>query len=381
MRIFSVFFICIFTFTASIATAAPAPPQLAEDSKSAILLEQSSGTILFEKNPDERLPIASVTKIMTLLLAMEDLDSGVITLDTMVTCSEHAASMGGSQVYMQVGEQMSVHDIFKAIAVASGNDASVAIAEHLSGSESVFVERMNARAAELGMKNTHFINTNGLDEGTEAYSCARDVSIMSRELLKHPKIHDYLTIWMDSLRGGEFQLSNTNRLLRFYSGANGIKTGSTSEALYCLSASAKREDMQLISVVLGASSTDARFGNSSELLDFGFANFAVINTSGNTAGDSEIAVSKGVVESVALVEIGSGGVVVAKSKKASVTREIELPKSVSAPLSAGQKVGEVRYMLNGEVISTTDLVTKDSVAKLGFFAYIWKMLYKFACFN
>ena len=221
------------------------------DAKSYILMEQSTGRVLAESNPDEQLPIASVTKIMTMLLIMEAVDEDVITLNDMVTVSENAMSYGGSTMFLETGEQLSVNDMLKGIAVASANDGCVAMAEHLAGSESGFVEKMNTRAKELGMENTHFMNTNGLDEDNH-YSSARDVAIMSRELLKHPKITDYTSIWTDELRGGKFQLANTNKLIRFYTGANGLKTGSTSQALCCLSASAVRIDMQLFAVVLGA---------------------------------------------------------------------------------------------------------------------------------
>ena len=230
------------------------------DAKSYILMEQSTGRVLAESNPDEQLPIASVTKIMTMLLIMEAVDEGVITLNDMVTVSENAMSYGGSTMFLETGEQLSVNDMLKGIAVASANDGSVAMAEHLAGSESGFVEKMNTRAKELGMENTHFMNTNGLDEDNH-YSSARDVAIMSRELLKHPKITDYTSIWTDELRGGKFQLANTNKLIRFYTGANGLKTGSTSQALCCLSASAVRSDMQLIAVVLGAPTSDKRFSS------------------------------------------------------------------------------------------------------------------------
>ncbi|MDO5311127.1 MAG: D-alanyl-D-alanine carboxypeptidase family protein, partial [Clostridia bacterium] len=246
------------------------------NAKSGILMEASTGEVLYEQNADERLPIASVTKTMTMLLIMEALDEGKISLNDTVTVSEYAASMGGSQVFLEVGEQMSADDMLKAIAVASGNDAAVAMAEFISGSEGAFVEKMNKRAAELGCTNTHFINCNGLDETEEHYSTARDVALISRALISHKKIFDYTTIWMDSLRGGSFGLSNTNKLIRFYKGANGLKTGSTSTAKYCLSATAERDGMQLIAVIIAAPTTADRFSSASALLDFGFANFDAV---------------------------------------------------------------------------------------------------------
>ena len=250
------------------------------NAKSGILMEASTGEVLYEQNANERLQIASVTKVMTMLLIMEAIDSGKISLDDMVTTSEYAASMGGSQVFLEAGEQMSVNDMLKAIAVASGNDAAVAMAEFISGSEGAFVEKMNKRASELGCENTHFINCNGLDETPEHYSSARDVARISQELLKHTKIFDYTTIWMDSLRNGSFGLSNTNKLIRFYNGANGLKTGSTSTAKYCLSATALRDGMQLIAVIICAPSTKDRFSSASALLDYGFANYEVASSEG-----------------------------------------------------------------------------------------------------
>ncbi|MBR0028591.1 MAG: D-alanyl-D-alanine carboxypeptidase, partial [Clostridia bacterium] len=222
-------------------------PELNIDARAAILIEQESGTVMYEMNSDEQMPIASVTKIMTMLLIMEAVDSGQIALDDMVTVSENAMSYGGSTMFLETGEKLSVNDMLKGIAVASANDGCVAMAEFLAGSEDAFVDMMNKKAAELGMKNTHFMNTNGLDEDNH-FSSARDVAIMSRELLKHKTIFNYTSIWMDTLRGGKFQLANTNKLIRYYDGANGLKTGSTSKALCCLSASAKRDDMQLIAV-------------------------------------------------------------------------------------------------------------------------------------
>ena len=308
------FFICVCFMMQSVAVFAEGNTDLGLNAKSAILMEEATGNILYESNPDERLPIASVTKVMTMLLIMEAVDSGKISLDDMVTVSENAMSYGGSTMFLETGEQLTVNDMLKGIAVASANDGCVAMAEHLAGSESAFVDMMNEKAKELGMENTHFMNTNGLDED-DHYSSARDVAIMSRELMKHETIFNYTSIWMDTLRGGKFQLANTNKLIRFYDGANGLKTGSTSKALCCLSAAAKRNDMQLIAVVLGAPTSAERFASAKSLLDYGFANYAV-NTQ-ITAGDEvqKIAVEKGVDKEVGVVAGDSCSTLVKKGQE------------------------------------------------------------------
>ena len=316
------FFICVCFMMQSVAVFAEGNTDLGLNAKSAILMEESTGNILYESNPDERLPIASVTKVMTMLLIMEAVDSGKISLDDMVTVSENAMSYGGSTMFLETGEQLTVNDMLKGIAVASANDGCVAMAEHLAGSESAVVDMMNEKAKELGMENTHFMNTNGLDED-DHYSSARDVAIMSRELMKHETIFNYTSIWMDTLRGGKFQLANTNKLIRFYDGANGLKTGSTSKALCCLSAAAKRNDMQLIAVVLGAPTSAERFASAKSLLDYGFANYAV-NTQ-ITAGDEvqKIAVEKGVDKEVGVVAGDSCSTLVKKGQEDNITKEIK----------------------------------------------------------
>ena len=264
--------------------ALPLRAQAAEldiDGKSAVLMDVATGTVLYESNPHEPLAPASVTKVMTMLLIMEAIDSGKIGWDDMVTASEAAAAKGGSQIYLKVGETMRVSDMLKSIAVSSANDCACAMAEHIAGSESAFVSMMNARAAELGMKDTHFVNCTGLDDDDSAKehrTSAYDIALMSRELLKnHPMIKKYTTIWMDTVRNGTFGLSNTNKLIRFYNGATGLKTGYTSGAGYCLSASAQRDGMELIAVVMGCESSQVRNAACKSLLDYGFANFAVIS--------------------------------------------------------------------------------------------------------
>lgn len=331
--------------------------------KSGILMEQSTGEVLYEFNPDERLQIASVTKTMTMLLIMEALDSGKIKLDDMVTTSEYAASMGGSQVFLEVGEQMSVDDMLKAIAVSSGNDAAVAMAEFISGSEEAFVEKMNKRASELGCINTHFINCNGLDETSENYSSAKDVAIISRELLKHEKIFDYTTIWMDSLRNGAFGLSNTNKLIRFYKGANGIKTGFTSAAKYCLSASAERDGMQLIAVVICAPTTAERFSSAKALLDYGFANYEVAGKNLSELPVPYVHVMGGTAEQIAPVVEGDG-FIVKKGNGDKVEASFELLDSVSAPVENGQKLGEIIFSVDGSEVARRNVCANAEVPRI-----------------
>lgn len=348
----------------SVVVFAEGNTDLGLNAKSAILMEEATGNILYESNPDERLPIASVTKVMTMLLIMEAVDSGKISLDDMVTVSENAMSYGGSTMFLETGEQLTVNDMLKGIAVASANDGCVAMAEHLAGSESAFVDMMNEKAKELGMENTHFMNTNGLDED-DHYSSARDVAIMSRELMKHETIFNYTSIWMDTLRGGKFQLANTNKLIRFYDGANGLKTGSTSKALCCLSAAAKRNDMQLIAVVLGAPTSAERFASAKSLLDYGFANYAV-NTQ-ITAGDEvqKIAVEKGVDKEVGVVAGDSCSTLVKKGQEDNITKEIKIVETITAPIEAGQKIGTMTISRDGEVIADIDLNASSAVEKKG----------------
>ena len=358
------FFICVCFMMQSIVVFAEGNTDLGLNAKSAILMEEATGNILYESNPDERLPIASVTKVMTMLLIMEAVDSGKISLDDMVTVSENAMSYGGSTMFLETGEQLTVNDMLKGIAVASANDGCVAMAEHLAGSESAFVDMMNEKAKELGMENTHFMNTNGLDED-DHYSSARDVAIMSRELMKHETIFNYTSIWMDTLRGGKFQLANTNKLIRFYDGANGLKTGSTSKALCCLSAAAKRNDMQLIAVVLGAPTSAERFASAKSLLDYGFANYAV-NTQ-ITAGDEvqKIAVEKGVDKEVGVVAGDSCSTLVKKGQEDNITKEIKIDETITAPIEAGQKIGTMTISRDGEVIADIDLNASSAVEKNG----------------
>lgn len=344
--------------------------------RSAILMEQTTGKVLYEQNPDEKMQIASVTKTMTMLLIMEAIADRKIKYTDMVSTSEHAASMGGSQVFLEPGEEMTVDDMLKAICVSSGNDAAVAMAEHIGGSEEAFVDMMNKRAVELGAKNTHFINCNGLDETDEHYSTARDVAVISCELLKHEDIQKYTTIWMDTLRDGKFGLSNTNKLIRFYKGANGIKTGSTSKAKYCLSASAKRDGMQLVSVVLCAPSTQDRFSGATKLLDYGFANYEVANATKLSDGISEIAVVGGEKDFAKCEAESFGNIVVKKGEAAKIEANVTMPKEIKAPVKKGDKIGEFRFILDGKEIAKKNIVASENVGKIRFFKMYMKILKK-----
>ena len=345
------------------------------DGKSAVLMEVSTGKLLYEQEADVPLAPASVTKVMTMLLIMEAIDSGAISWEDMVTASEAAAAKGGSQVYLKAGETMTVRDMLKSIAVSSANDCACAMAEHLAGSEAAFVERMNARAEELGMENTHFVNCTGLDDGPEAAehrTSARDIAIMSRELLlKHPKIKDFTTIWMDSIRGGSFGLSNTNKLVRFYNGATGLKTGFTTSAMYCLSASAQRDGMELIAVVMGAPSSGARFSACKQLLDYGFAGYAVYAPT--LPREAEIPVRLG-REATVRVRLQAEPILVEKGKRAAITTELELAQELRAPVEAGQQIGSLKVMSGDQVLAQLPLVAEASVEKLSWGDMFLKLL-------
>ena len=331
--------------------------------KAVFLMEKDSGIILHEENAHERLEPASVTKIMTLLLIMEALDEGRLKTEDMVTVSATAAGMGGSQVFLKEGEQMSVHDMLKAIAIASGNDASVAMAEHIAGSETAFVERMNQRARELGMMDTNFANCTGLPADGHVTS-AHDIGIMSRELLLyHPDVKAYTTIWMDTLRNGEFQLANTNKLIYYYSGATGLKTGSTDKALYCLSASALRDDMELIAVVLGSPTSADRFETAKALLNYGFANYTMMDVQPAEA-IPPVLVKLGAVSSVQPVPAKSSRILLQKTDLSKVTTELNISETVEAPVEKNQILGEMVVYVDGTVYDTIPLVAPDVIPRL-----------------
>ena len=348
---------------------------------SAILIEQTSGQVLYELNADQRLPIASVTKTMSMLLIMEALDSGKISLTDTVTTSEYAASMGGSQVFLEVGEQMTVEDMLKAIVIASGNDAAVAMAEFIAGTESAFVEMMNTRAKELGCENTHFINCNGLDETEEHYSTARDVAKISCELLKHPKFTNYSTIWMDTLRDGKFGLSNTNKLIRFYNGANGIKTGSTSIAKYCLSASAKRDGMQLVAVILAAPSTAERFSSATRLLDYGFANYSVVNAAEKIGALQAIPVIGGKAKTVIPSADPSCSFIVKKGNQDKIEVTTTFQEPIKAPVAKGQKIGEATLTVGGNKVAVCDIVSTQDIQRTTVGTMFGRLVQKWLCVN
>lgn len=336
------------------------------DAESAILIEQNSGQILYSHNIHEKLHPASVTKIMSLLLIMEALDSGKITLETQIPCSENAANMGGSQIWLDPRENLSVNDMLKAIAVVSANDCVTAMAEYLSGSTENFVKMMNEKAKELGMNDTNFVNCHGLDEDDHLTS-AYDIALMSRELLtKHPQITNYTTIWTDSLRDGKSALSNTNKLVRNYSGCTGLKTGSTSKALFNLSASATRNDLSLISVIMKAPTSAIRFSNASTLLDYGFNTFSYKSFATKGEVFKSIPVTKGTADTINAIYESSPSFLIKKGEESSITYEINLPESIQAPITQGQQLGTISYYLNNDKIAEVSLIAENSINKISF---------------
>ena len=348
--------------------------------KSAALMDVATGTVLYESNSHERLAPASVTKVMTMLLIMEAVDGGKITMEDMVTASEAAAAKGGSQIYLKVGETMSVADMVKSIAVSSANDCACAMAEHIAGSESAFVDMMNARAKELGMQDTNFVNCTGLDDDENAknhLTSAHDIALMSRQLLKyHPDIKAYTTIWMDTVRGGQFGLSNTNKLVRFYSGATGLKTGFTSTAGYCLSASALREGMELVAVVMGCETSQQRFAACKAMLDYGFANYAVIEPA--LPADTRIPVKLGAQDFVEAVPAEQEALLIDKAQKNQISVKTVLDESVTAPVSKGQRLGSLSVLAGEQVLAQIPMVAKEAVPALRWGQIFAKMLKKVA---
>ena len=334
----------------------------------AILIEQKTGKVLYNHNAHEKLRPASVTKVMSILLIMEALDSGKIALTDKVPCTEDAAGMGGSQIWLEVGEELTVDEMLKAICVVSANDCTVAMADYLCGSQEAFVEKMNERAKELGMNDTNFKNCHGIDEDGHVTS-AYDIALMSRELLNnHPTILNYTTIWMDTLRNGESELVNTNKLIRNYKGATGLKTGSTSVALYNLSASATREGLSLIAVIMKAPTTAIRFSEAQKLLDYGFSNYQYkdLATRGTILKESNV--TKGVNSSVNLIFENDVGFLLKKGEDKNIEQTINVEENIIAPIIEGQKVGEVVYTLNGEELGRTNIVAEKTVEKKTFFS-------------
>ena len=348
--------------------------------KSALLMDVATGTILYEHNAHEALAPASVTKVMTMLLIMEAIDTGKIQWEDTVTASEAAAAKGGSQVYLKVGETMTVSEMVKSIAVSSANDCACAMAEHLAGSEPAFVELMNSRAKELGMHDTHFVNCTGLDDSADAKehrTSAHDIALMSRELLKyHPAIKQFTTIWMDTVRDGAFGLSNTNKLIRFYNGATGLKTGFTSGAGYCLSASAQRDGMELIAVVMGCETSQDRFAACKSMLDYGFANFALIAPQLNDT--VSVPVTLGTCGFVDAVPGETAALLIDKSQKSMISTEITLDESVTAPVSRGQKLGTMTVKAGEQVLAQVPMVAAEAVPRLTFWQIFAQILRRMA---
>lgn len=383
---FTLIFITIFTFSVVLATddsvyvwSADTEPLAAEtaetadnslnlESGGAVLIEQKTGQVLYEHNMHEQLRPASVTKVMSLLLIMEALDSGQISLTDKVPCTEDAAGMGGSQIWLEVGEELTVDEMLKAICVVSANDCTVAMADYLCGSQEAFVQKMNERAKELGMNDSTFKNCHGIDEDGHVTS-AYDIALMSRELLNnHPTILNYTTIWMDTLRNGESELVNTNKLIRNYKGATGLKTGSTSIALYNLSASATRDGLSLIAVIMKAPTTKIRFAEAQKLLDYGFSNYQYKDLATRGTVLKEADVTKGVTSKVNLVLESDVGLLLKKGEDKNIEQTINLEGNISAPVAQGQKVGEIVYTLNGVEVGRTNIVAESSVEKKTFFS-------------
>lgn len=346
----------------------PLAPQAAAETldlpvPAAVLMEFSTGKVLYEKSAHEKRPCASITKVMTLLLVFEAIDSGVLHYDDVLTASAHAAGMGGSDIWLKEGEQMTVDDLIKACVVMSANDAAVVLAEAVAGTEESFVARMNARAAELGMADTTFKNCNGLDEDGHLTS-AYDVAVMSRALMEHEKIFDYTLIWIDYVRSGQTQLVNTNKLVRSYNGIKGLKTGTTSAAGSCISAAAERNGMTLIGVVLGAENTKDRFSAASSLLDYGFANWKI--TVPEAPALPDLPVTGGMTDTVRLEAAAPQGVLTAVSEQGTLEIAPELPESVKAPVEKGQQVGVVRVSMNGETVEEIPVTSAESAEAITF---------------
>ena len=348
--------------------------ELTLTSHAALLMEKTTGQILYAQNEHDALPPASVTKIMTVLLTMEAIDSGRIALDDMVTVSAYAAGMGGSQVFLAEGEQMSVDDLLKAVCVSSGNDAAVALAEHVAGVTELFVEQMNNRARELGMNDTHFVNCTGLTaEGhvTSAY----DIALMSRELLlHHPEVRNYTTIWMDTLRSGTFGLSNTNKLIRFYDGATGLKTGFTQEAGYCISATAERDGMELIAVIMKGNTSDSRNADAKTLLNYGFSTYALVDVQPEEPLPV-LPVVLGTADTVSAVLPEEGRtLLLEKSQTGGLAQTVELPETVAAPVCAGDRLGTLTVSREGTVALAIPIVAGETVERLTWSETVTRML-------
>lgn len=345
--------------------------QLDIKAKSAILMEVNTGEILYEMNADEQLPPASITKIMSLLLVMEAIDRKELSVEDVITASEHACSMGGSQIWLEPGETMTVDDLLKAAVIASANDATVALGEQIAGSEEGFVAMMNARAAELGMTATSFANATGLDaEGH--MSSAHDVAIMSAELIKHDLIKNYSTVWMDTLRDGESELVNTNKLVRFYEGTTGLKTGTTSGAGYCLSATAERNGLELVAVIMSGDTSQDRFNGAKKLLDYGFANYAYSDIAPELNGITSVNVKGGVLPQVKIEACDNFNILMKKSEATGITQTVTLPENVTAPVKQGDTIGTVDFYSGDTQIGSVSITAAENVDRMTFFtAFLW----------
>lgn len=333
--------------------------------RSAFLIEVNSGKILYEANADEKLPPASITKIMSLLLVMEAIENGTLTTESILSASEHACSMGGSQIWLEPGESMSVDDLLKAAVIASANDATVALGEAVAGSEEGFVALMNEKAASLGMNNTHFVNCTGLDADGHL-TTAHDVGIMAAQLIKYDLIKNYSTVWMDTLRDGKSELVNTNKLVRFYEGTTGLKTGTTSTAGYCLAATAKREGLELAAVIMGGETSGERFNGAKKLLDFGFANYTFTEIEPELPKDSLVGIEKGVKKQLKVCAEGEKGVLMLKSQKAELSQELILNENITAPVKKGDTVGQINVYNGEENIAVIELRADEDIKKIDF---------------
>lgn len=343
------------------------------DAKSAVLMVWETGEILFSKNENESASPASVTKIMTLLLVMEALSEERISLNDKVVISEFASSMGGSQVFLEEGESISLEELLKCTVIASANDAAVALAEHVYGSEKMFVSMMNKRAEELGMKNTNFENVTGLDDTVKNhYTSALDIAIMSKELIKYEKILEFSSLWQDTIRGGEFTLTNTNRLVRYYDGCNGLKTGSTDKAGYCISATAKRNGMTLIAVIMGAPTRDSRNSSARSMLDYGFSNYCVYTSPESVV--ETVPIYKGIKNYTSLYST-EFKIVTEKNNLKKIEKCYDIPEYLTAPLKEGDVIGSITYKLNGETIGKSDIIVKENIDEINFFDIFCEILF------
>lgn len=359
----------------AIETIGPIGSVLEIPAKSAVLMDVDTGTVLYEKDSHSKLPPASITKVMALLLVMEAIESGQMTLETELSASAHACSMGGSQIWLEPNEQMTVHELLKATVIGSANDATVVLGEAIAGSEEGFVAMMNQRAEQLGLTDTHFVNCTGLDADGHLTS-AYDIAVMSKELIKHELIKQYSTVWMDSLRNGESELVNTNKLVKFYEGCTGLKTGTTSGAGCCLSATAEREGLRLVAVVMGADTSNDRFNGARKLLDYGFANWSKITVTTDPEELHPVTVTGGVSEFVNAECTERKSFLVEKQKAKTLLLQTEIAEKLKAPVVKGQQIGVTRVYIDGKEIGTVKVVAETGVEKMTFFKYVGLLLNK-----